>query len=173
MPVGPAPQSYEARPQPGQPYYAPGSTYGVRPGDPMPGAARPRPRISRGLMIGGVVTLGVSYLLGLLPAAIMLDIDNSRCRDCQRVGGFLFIPVVGPFLAIEPARHAQGLLGIYGVVQAAGAVMMIAGIIKYKNSKRAAMEAGYAHWKLPHERTLTLDVAASQHQLGPKLSLRF
>ena len=124
-------------------------------------------------MIGGTVTLGVSYLIGLLPAAILLDISKSRCRDCQQVGGYLFIPVVGPFLAIEPARHAQGLLAIYGVVQAVGAVMMVAGIIKYKNSKRAAMEAGYVQWKLPNERSLAFDVAASPLQLGPKLSLRF
>lgn len=119
------------------------------------------------------MTLGLSYLLGLLPAAILLDINKSRCRDCQQVGAYLFIPVAGPFLAIEPARGGKGLLGIYGVVQAVGAIMMVAGIIKYKNSKRAAMDAGYAHWKLPNERSLTFDVAASQQQLGPKLSLRF
>ena len=125
-------------------------------------------------MIGGIVTLGATYLIGILSGAILLDIDQENCRDCQQIGAYMFIPVVGPFLSIELAQHAKGLMAIFGSVQAAGAIMMIAGIIKYRHSKRAAAEqAGYAVWKLPNERSLALDVTASPYQLGPKLSLRF
>ena len=51
--------------------------------------------------------------------------------------------------------------------------MMVAGIIKYKKSKRAAEEMGYGMWKLPRGRSLALDMAASPLQLGPKMALRF
>jgi hypothetical protein len=124
-------------------------------------------------MIGGIVTLGSTYLLNMLTGAILLDIKRDTCRNCQQVGGLMFVPGIGPLLAIEPAVHAEGWLALYGAVHAAGAVMMIAGIIKYRKSKRAAAEMGYGMWQLPQGRSLAFDVAASPYQLGPKMALRF
>ncbi|MFT3927199.1 MAG: hypothetical protein QM778_31930 [Myxococcales bacterium] len=134
--------------------------------------ARP-PRISRGLMIGGIVTLGTSYLIAALTGAILLDIEKETCRNCQQVGAFMFIPVFGPFLAIGPAQHAPGWLALYGAIELGGAVMMVAGIVKYTTSKRRREEFGYASIELPRGRSLSFDVAVSPQKLGPQLALRF
>jgi hypothetical protein len=125
-------------------------------------------------MIGGIVTLGLSYLPGMLAGAILLDVRESKCDQCSTIGGYLFIPAIGPFLAIGHAEHARGLLAFYGVVQLTGAIMTVAGIMKFRNSKRAYQEeAGLAVWDLGERRTLALDVAASPSKLGPQLALRF
>ena len=155
------------RPAPGQPYIQ----AGVRPGDPLPGEYRPRPRLSRGMMIGGIIMLGLSYLPGMLTGAIMLDARESRF---QEIGAYLLIPVLGPFLALGPAEHAKSVLALYGVVQLSGAILMVAGIMKFRNSKRVYREqAGLAVWELGEKRTLALDLATSPSKLGPQLALRF
>lgn len=126
------------------------------------------------MMIGGIVTLGLSYLPGMLAGAILLDVKESTCDQCHQVGAYLFIPAIGPFLAMGPAEHARGVLALYGVVQLTGAVLTVAGIMKFRNSKRAYREqAGLAIWDLGEKRTLSLDLATSPSKMGPQFALRF
>ena len=46
--------------------------------------------------------LGSTYLFNMLTGAILLDIEKDTCRNCQQVGGLMFLPVLGPFLAMSP-----------------------------------------------------------------------
>lgn len=123
------------------------------------------------MMITGIAIFGGSYLLSSVIGAALIDEDN--CIDCSDVGPYLFIPVLGPFLAIPQSDGGGGVLALLGVVEAVGAGLMIGGIIRYKNTKRRAEAAGYYTWQLPEGRSLALDVSASPLKLGPQLNLKF
>src|SRR4051812_26805889 len=96
------------------------------PGEPVPPGYRPSTKIRTGLVIGGAVTLGAVWLLNVATASIAVSVDSNGS-----VAAPLFAPVVGPFIAIG-TLHANALGGFWlafdGVVQAAGAAMLIAGI---------------------------------------------
>jgi hypothetical protein len=125
-------------------------------------------------MISGIAVLGGSYLMAMLVGSILLDEDATEtCRDCDEVGPLLFIPVVGPFIALGPAADGEGALALLGAVEVAGLGLMIGGIIRYVSTKRAAQEQGYYGWNLPEGRSLDLGFSTSHTRLGPSLRLRF
>jgi hypothetical protein len=124
-------------------------------------------------MISGIAVLGGSYLIAALAGAIMLDEPTRSCSDCQDVGPLLFIPVVGPFIAMGPADGGEGVLALLGVVELVGAGLLVGGIIRYSHTKRAAEQQGYYSLQLPKGRSLSLDVNTSPARVGPSLRLRF
>ena len=101
-------------------------------GDPIQPGYHPTTRIRRGLVIGGAVTFGSTYLLTAFTAAILVEskIDNSAYAP-------LFVPVLGPFITIGTA-HASGggtfVLVLDGLAQAGGAAMFIAGLAAPKTA---------------------------------------
>jgi hypothetical protein len=152
----PPPPGFEGQPgQPAPPGYAPQPGYGQPPppggyyggpgyapsalgpkildweeGDPVRPGYHPDTRVRRGLVIGGAVTFGVTYLLTALVGAVAADVNeltNSSRSDAVP----LFIPVIGPFIAIG-TLHAGTTGGFFlaldGIAQAGGVAMFVAGL---------------------------------------------
>lgn len=91
---------------------------------------KPIPR-RKGLMISGFVILSISYLLTASNAADLYDrcpgmSDPKRCRELSRD---MFIPVAGPFMAMQHTKWATDdySLAVSGSLQSAGALMGIIG----------------------------------------------
>jgi hypothetical protein len=112
------------------------------PGQPVPAGYHVEERVRKGLVIGGGITLGVSWLFSAT-AAVSSDYDDKS--------GFLMIPVLGPWLMLaaggakdktctEPEypynydddcgsrAGVRGLLFFDGITQAAGTVMLATGL---------------------------------------------
>jgi hypothetical protein len=177
--AAPPPAGYSglaAQPAPGTTYApAPGAPYAPPPGAPYYQGAemyRPRPRISKGMLIGGSITLGVSYLVSATIGLALIDQPRYECIDCKDVAPWLIVPVIGPFIGAGQAAGGEAVIALLGVAQLAGLGLLIGGIIRYKNTKRRAMEQGYA-FELRHNRSLALDVASTPRFSGPQLNLRF
>lgn len=127
------------------------------------------------MMIAGISILGGSYLLAMGIGVGLLDEDDedfSDCEHCSDVAPWLFVPVAGPFIAMSKTSDGDWGLWMLGMVELVGAGLMTGGIIKYRNSKRAADMQGYS-WSLPHDRKLTVDVGSSARFVGPRLRLDF
>ncbi len=97
---------------------------------PPPPKLQPLPR-RKGLMITGWIVFGVSYLLTASNAADLYDrcpgmSNPGRCRALARD---MFIPVAGPFMAMEHTKYATDdySLAVAGAMQGAGALMGIIG----------------------------------------------
>lgn len=133
---------------------------------------RPRPRISKGLLIGGSITLGASYLLSATIGLALMGEDRTKCIDCQDVAPWLVVPIVGPFIGAGQAVGGEVLISMLGVVQLVGAGLLAGGIVRFKKTKRQAREQGLA-FDLRHNRVLALDVKSTSRFSGPELSLRF
>lgn len=95
-------------------------------GDPIQPGYHPTTRIRKGLVIGGAVTFGSTYLLTAFSAAILVEAhtDNSQYSP-------LFAPAIGPFITIGTA-HASGagvfVLVLDGLVQTGSIAMFVAGL---------------------------------------------
>lgn len=91
-------------------------------GDPVPPGYHPDTRVRKGLVIGGSVLFGTTYLLSALVGAAVNDTGGR--------GTFLMLPVVGPFLQMAVTDSSTGnvVLAIDGLAQGAGALMFILGI---------------------------------------------
>jgi hypothetical protein len=130
-------------------------------------------------MIVGISVLGGAYVLAIGVGAALLDGDAEpgggfdSCRHCNDVAPWLFLPVAGPFVAMTETNDGDFGLWLLGMTQVVGAGLMIGGIIKYKNSKRAAEMQQPLTWSLPHDRKLTVDISASARFSGPQLRLTF
>lgn len=147
QPVGPAmqPGYYPPGAQPMLPgmqpaYYPPQNPMlGAReltwePGEPVPPGYHATTKMSRGLLIGGAVTFGTVWLIGgLLPGSLGTATDSASGLTP------LLIPCAGPFIAMGTLR-SSGIgtfwLGVDGVAQTAGAVMLIAALVSPKNILR-------------------------------------
>jgi len=96
------------------------------------------------MMIGGIVLFGVSYLV---PAIIgggvgSLDRDQCDCHDAYR----MFIPVVGPLTLLHDDREynpLNALLITTTVLQSAGIILSVFGIMRYAASAREEEEYDY------------------------------
>lgn len=111
-----------------------------------PAAAAPPPQLRRtpppprkGLMVTGWILFSVSYLVTASNAADLYDRcpnmrNSARCRDLAEN---MFIPVVGPFLAMEQARYATDdfSLAVAGSLQGLGLVMGIVGTVQYHRDR--------------------------------------
>ncbi|HEX6244600.1 MAG TPA: hypothetical protein VFZ61_26965 [Polyangiales bacterium] len=172
------PQQY-GQPQPypppvyAQPVYAgpPPAVYVTKPARPP----RP-PRAKKGLLIGGMVTLTVSYAIGLVSGAILVD---TAC--CEEVGWDLFIPVAGPFMGLNEVENGKGALVMLGVIQLAGLGLTLGGIVQTVISSnriaagmgaQRAEERGLA-LKLREGRSMAFDVGTTPLLTGPTMKLRF
>lgn len=93
------------------------------------------------MMIGGIVLFGVSYLV---PAVIgggigSLDRDDCDCHDAYR----MFIPVAGPLTLLHNERKYNPLNAVLitsTVLQSAGIVLTVFGILRYAASAEAEDE---------------------------------
>jgi hypothetical protein len=111
-------------------------------GEPIPPGYVPAKEMRSGLVIGGAITLGASYLFGgLLPGAAVIGGGCSIRQVACAVGGTLMIPVVGPFISIAPLASSEstGLGALYallvfdGLVQIAGATLLLYGILAQRD----------------------------------------
>jgi len=112
-------------------------------GPPVPAAEpeKPRPpRKKKGLMIAGIATFGGGYLfsalVGYLAYTEATVPEGQTCLNCEDTGKRMFIPVVGPFLAIEYADGTDGRVvsGIMGAIQVIGLGLTAWGVVLYVNS---------------------------------------
>ena len=96
------------------------------------------------MMIGGIVLFGVSYLV---PAVIggavgSLERDDCDCHDAYR----MFIPVVGPLTLLHNERKYNPLNAVLitsTVLQSAGVVLTVFGILRYAASAQAEEDEEY------------------------------
>ena len=98
----------------------------------------PAPRAPRrtGLMIGGLTTLGVTYLVTVL--VVLRDLGGGTngmtyaCGDECKARPRLMVPILGPWLAMPYAgQHDAPLFTVLGLAQAAGVVLSIVGISRF------------------------------------------
>lgn len=116
-----------------------------RPGEPAPPGYRYDEQVRRGAVIGGAITGGVPYLLGLLVASSE-NFTNKR--------GFLVLPALGPWLTLltrDSTCDAQLpisectedfstrlVLTIDGLLQTGGAILIASGVLNPR--KRYVLE---------------------------------
>jgi hypothetical protein len=110
-------------------------------GDEVPPGYRTVKRTRKGLVIGGAVLFGTTYLITALVGAIADDY-NSSCgglfeRSCSTPRPnvtALYVPAIGPFIQIANTSSAttSTALAIDGLAQSAGAVMLIVGLTSPK-----------------------------------------
>ena len=120
---------------------------------PNDGPPAPRPRRT-GLLIGGLATLGISYTLtaaaGLdalesWQSGTVCNLNNGMCVGTSSpIGRALVIPVLGPWLAMGHIRDSRELplLAFFGIAQATGVALTIAGIVRYSADGAAAEAPG-------------------------------
>lgn len=85
-------------------------------------------RRRRGLIIAGATTFAVSWSLAVL---LSLTSSSSDCtQNCDSRSAFA-IPVVGPaiFAARHPKANGTGLFVVWSLTEAAGAAMLVAGLV--------------------------------------------
>jgi len=89
-------------------------------------------RTRKGLLIGGGVTLGVSYMYAAMFAA--LGSDEASYNNGTNKFGALWIPVAGPFVQAAQTDSATGklLLAGLGSAEVIGAVMLYYGLTTTK-----------------------------------------
>jgi hypothetical protein len=100
---------------------------------------KPLPR-RKGLMITGWIVFSVSYLLTASNAADLYDrcpgmSNPGRCKELARD---MFIPVAGPFMAMEHTKYATDdySLAVAGSLQGAGLLMGLIGTSMYVRDGR-------------------------------------
>lgn len=112
--------------------------------------APPRRRRKIGLMIGGLATLGGSYLFTAAVGSSMLDGRSTEpgtvCTNCDEVGPKLFVPVAGPWLAMgDTDDDGKAVLALLGVAQLTGVVLSIVGTSVFASSGSGHANAGELH----------------------------
>jgi hypothetical protein len=137
MPAGPPPVYQAPLAQTTQGTYVPQSVALSGPeeitdntdGRPAPAGYTAVKRSRKGLLIGGGVTLGVSYGISAMTAAIGDDLSDGDNEVAA-----LWIPVAGPFIQIanQDSATAKVFLVGLGAAQVAGAVMLYYGLTTTK-----------------------------------------
>ncbi|HEY8377127.1 MAG TPA: hypothetical protein VIK91_11590 [Nannocystis sp.] len=128
----PAPQPYADPSATGQPDGPP--TVGTISGPPpLP------PKRRKGLMIGGWVMFGTSYLATAFVAAVVHD-ACTRNPNCRNAATMTLIPAIGPFLAIPymktDAITPRVLMAFPALIQLAGLTMAIVGTAQFVRDGR-------------------------------------
>ena len=119
----PQPQTYpQAQPQ--SQTYTPARIDDWHEGEPIPAGYHQVKRIRTGLVTGGGIMFGVSYLISVLIAAVGQDLSGANNPFWPQ-----FIPVVGPFIqmGVTPLATVAVYCTFLGLVQAGGLAMFIAG----------------------------------------------
>lgn len=168
--------STPAPPPPGAPVAVPGympPTLAWNKGDPIPAGYTPSTEIRTGFVVGGGVTLGVTWLFGsALPSVVLLTGCGKEAGPCA-TGATLLVPGIGPFIAMAPlaawskgdtnAAPAYVILALDGIVQSTGAALLLYGLLAQKDVLVRKREVG--------ENTLRwmptpMRLGASGHGLG-------
>ena len=100
-------------------------------GEPIPPGYHTHSHVRVGLIVGGAVTFGLTYLTTALAGALVSDIGNAtNCGNSCSSAKPLLVPLVGPFIVLPHSDTATGsfFLVFDGLVQAAGIGMLIGGI---------------------------------------------
>ncbi len=153
-PVSPTPRpgpGYNDRgPRPSRPRYI-----DYTDGDPVPEGYKQDTKVRSGLVIGGAVTLGVTWGITAIAGGVMSSSDKTGNTDRFIP---LFFPAIGPFIAISTLNaESAGLavLLIDGVVQTGGLAMFVAGLAAPKHVLRRTTVAGidlqFVPWLMPQQ----------------------
>ena len=145
------PVPYSAAPIDPRPRYLP-----YRVGEPAPPGYIFDEQVRRGPLIGGLITLGVPYLIGLLVAS-QENYSNKK--------GYLLVPVLGPWLTLitrdsscDPTlpisdciedSASRFVLVLDGILQTGGAVLASSGIFNTRKRYMLKLEEGPASSALP------------------------
>lgn len=126
-PPGYGPPSYSAQP-PGMPVYGPEEITDFDDSAPVPYGYTRVSRTRKGLIIGGAVTLGATYLATAFIGAVAADFLKAEGSNTSVAP--VFLPVAGPFLEIgqTDSAIAKFYLTLSGLGQGAGAIMLLYGI---------------------------------------------
>jgi hypothetical protein len=126
-PPGYAPPGYAAQP-PGMPVYGPEEISDFDDSAPVPYGYTRVTRTRKGLIIGGAVTLGATYLATAFIGAVAADFLKAEGSNTSVTP--VFLPVAGPFLEIgqTDSAIARFYLAVSGLGQTAGAIMLLYGI---------------------------------------------
>lgn len=89
-------------------------------------------------MIAGIALFGASYLAGAITGATLASMDNTDCNcdDAYR----MLIPIAGPLTLLNQSHHhdARPIINAFLItdtlLQSAGLVLTIFGIIRFANS---------------------------------------
>ncbi len=129
-PPGYAPPGYapSAAQPPGMPVYGPEEITEFDDSAPVPYGYTRVTRTHNGLIIGGAVTLGATYLATAFIGAVAADFLKAEGSNTSV--GPVFLPVAGPFLEIgqTDSAVARFYLAVSGAGQAAGAIMLLYGL---------------------------------------------
>ncbi|HEX8113629.1 MAG TPA: hypothetical protein VF516_38120, partial [Kofleriaceae bacterium] len=125
-PPGYGPPAYA--PQPGVPVYGPEEITDLDDSAPVPYGYTRVQRTRKGLIIGGAVTLGATYLATAFIGAVAADFLKAEGSNASV--GPVFLPVAGPFLEIgqTDSAIARFYLAVSGLGQTAGAIMLLYGL---------------------------------------------
>jgi len=125
-PPGYGPPGYAS--QSAAPVYAPQEITDFDDSAPTPYGYTRVERTRKGLIIGGAVTLGATYLATTFIGAVAAEFDKAEGRDTNIAP--VFLPVAGPFLEIgeTDSPFARFCLAVSGAGQVAGAVMLLYGL---------------------------------------------
>jgi hypothetical protein len=90
-----------------------------------------------GMMIAGIALFGASYLAGAISGSVIGSLEDNEC-DCDDAYR-MFIPIAGPLTLLNQSHNdarglINGLLITDTVLQSAGLVLTIFGIIRFANS---------------------------------------
>jgi hypothetical protein len=99
------------------------------PGNPIPHGYHAETRVRKGKVISGALVFGIPYLYSSFIAAIGQDVAEAEGGD--NVLGWLFIPVLGPFLEMmeTDSSTAHYVLALDGIAQAAGVTLLVTGLV--------------------------------------------
>lgn len=144
---------------------------------PAPVAPPPAPRSRRkGMMVGGWVMFGSSYLATAFIAAIVADSCRAANeRSCHNAAFMAMIPVVGPFMAIPYMQTEyvtpKALMAFPGLIQTAGLIMGIIGTVQFVRDGRQPRYVGVDGLKLGPK--LRLGVAPTRFNDGGTFTLGY
>jgi hypothetical protein len=115
-------------------------------GEPIPPGYHEATRVRKGLVIGGAVLFGSTYLISAFTATAgaanasetcAINMDFGSSQDCNTGNPLtaLFIPAVGPF--IQMAHSGNGAVGNFwlaldGIAQVGGITMFVVGLASPK-----------------------------------------
>jgi hypothetical protein len=96
-------------------------------GQPIPYGYHHELRIRKGRVIAGSVVFGVLYLISAYSAAIGEDVADGG----QNKAGWLFLPVLGPFLEWSQTDSwtLRYMLALDGIAQGVGLTLLITGLL--------------------------------------------
>lgn len=133
-----APPPYYPPPQPPQPPQPTGPAIieDWKPGDPIPDGYRPESRVNwEPIKAGGGMVL-MLWMISTVVGAIGSELEDEGAVDGDGIEPLdytpLYVPVLGPFIAIstlDAEKGGLGLLLIDGVGQTAGALGVVIGIL--------------------------------------------